>query len=374
MPAKIAYIVTEEWAFLQHRLPMARAARDAGFEVHVLTRDNGRGHEIEAEGFRLHRLAWQRRRVSPAVVARDVAEVRRVLRKIAPDVVHNVAVKPAVIGSLAAIGMKHTGVVNSIVGLGSAFLDSSLKGRAFRLGLKSTLGALLNRPRTRTIVQNPDDRAALLAAGVRPETIVLVPGSGVDTDRLTPLAEPPPPMRAAYVGRMLEDKGLRALIAAHRILRARGEQIELMLAGEPDDENPTSIPRSELIEWAKEPGIVWPGHVKDIRSVWAACQIAVLPSRREGLPKSLLEAAAFGRPMVATDAAGCREVARAGETGLLVPVDDAAALADALSTLAGDAQMRARMGRNARRLAETVFASHLIGPQTVAVYRAVLEA
>lgn len=370
MPQKIAYVVTEEWAFLQHRLPMARAARGAGFEVHVLARDNGRGAEIEAEGFRLHRLGWQRRRLSPLAMARDIAEVRRVLAAIKPDVVHNVAVKPAVIGSLAAVGLG-TGVVNSIVGLGSAFLDPSLKGRGLRLALSTTLGALLNRRRTRTIVQNPDDRAALVAAGVRPETIVLIPGSGVDTDALTPLPEPPPPIRAAYVGRMLEDKGLRALIEAHRLLRQRGVAIELVLAGEPDAENPTSIGRDELAAWAREPGITWPGFVKDIRTVWAQSHIAVLPSRREGLPKSLLEAAACGRPMVATDAAGCREVARQGVTALLAPIDDAGAIAEALETLAGDAGMRARFGAEARRLAETVFAAKLIGPQTVDVYRAV---
>lgn len=380
MPEKIAYVVTEEWAFLQHRLPMARAARDAGFEVHVLTRDNGRGSEIEAEGFHLHPLGWQRRRVSPMVVARDVAEVRRALARIRPDLVHNVAVKPAVIGSLACIGLlaesgNRMGVVNSIVGMGSAFLDPSLKGKAMRLGLRSTLGSLLNRPATRTIVQNPDDRDALIAAGVAPKNIVLVPGSGVDTDKLQPTPQPPsPPVRAAYVGRMLEDKGLRALIAAHRLLRERGTPIDLVLAGTPDDENPTSIPRAELEAWGREPGITWAGHVKDIPALWAASHIAVLPSRREGLPKSLLEAAACGRPMVATDAAGCREIAREGETGLLAPIDDAPRLADALARLAADPDMRRRMGARARELAETVFASRLIGPQTVAVYRDCLAA
>lgn len=374
MAPRIAYVVTEDWYFTQHRLYMARAARDAGFEVHVLTRLGQHGADIRREGFIPHALSWTRSHTSPFAALASVAEIRSILRRIAPSVVHNVAIKPAIIGSLACLGLPGIAVVNSIMGLGSSFLHPSPAAIALRTGLRAAFALLFNRPRTLAIVQNPDDRAVLLAAGVRAEKIVLVPGSGVDTDALQPLPEPGPPIRAAFVGRMLDDKGVRSLIAAHRLLRQRGMEIELLLAGTPDPENPTSIPASEIAAWGKEPGVFWLGYVANIQDVWAKSHIAVLPSRREGLPKSLLEAAACGRPLVATDVPGCREIARHGETGLLVPVDQPKPLAEAIAALANDADLRRRLGAAARALSVLRFSAADIGRQSVAVYRSLLGA
>jgi glycosyltransferase involved in cell wall biosynthesis len=365
---KLAYIVTEDWAFYRHRLPMARAARAAGFEVHVLTRVAERRNEIEREGFTLHAMPWARSRNSPAAVARDIAQLRATLRAIAPAVVHNVALKPALLGSLAVTGLGQTAVINSITGLGSTFLDQSLRGRAVNAGVGLALRALLARTRSCTVVQNPQDYAAIAQLGLPTRQIVLIPGSGVDTDTMQPLPEPPGPVTVAYVGRMLDDKGVRPLVEAHQRLRAKGLDIVLLLAGEPDPENPTSIPADELAAWARLPGIRWLGHVETIADVWRQSHIAVLASLREGLPKSLLEAAAFGRPMVATNVPGCREIARHGETGLLVPVDDPTAIAAAIETLATDAALRHTLGGRARELALTRFSAHLIERQTAQLY------
>ncbi len=163
---------------------------------------------------------------------------------------------------------------------------------------------------------------------------------------------------------------MRPLVEAQSLLAQRGVPIELMLAGEPDPENPTSITQSELEAWNREPGITWLGHVEDISDVWAQSHIAALLSRREGLPKSLLEAAAFARAMVATDVPGCREIAVAEQTGLLVPVDDAKAAADAIERLAHDHSLRLRLAGNARALVEQRLSAREIGKQTVAVYQA----
>ncbi|HXF53805.1 MAG TPA: glycosyltransferase family 4 protein [Hyphomicrobiaceae bacterium] len=372
MASRIAYVVTEDWYFTQHRLPMARAARDVGFEVHVLARLTDGASDIVREGFVPHALSWRRRSMSPLAGAAAVAEVRSTLNRIRPVIVHNVALKPAVIGSLACLGLPGVRVVNSVTGLGSAFLRRSPAGSALRAVLKLSFALLFNRKRTCVLVQNPDDRAAMLAAGVRPDGIVLIPGSGVDTDVLQPLPEPPPPIRIAFVGRMLEDKGVRTLIEAHRRLRERHMPIELVLAGVPDPENPTSIPLDELEAWAQTPGVAWLGYVRDIKSVWASSHIAVLPSRREGLPKSLLEAAATARPLIASDAPGCREVVRHGETGLLVPVDQPEPLAEAIARLAADADLRRRMGAAARALTVAKFSSGDIGRQTVGLYKSLL--
>ncbi len=368
MTRRILYLVTEDWYFLSHRLPMARAAREAGYEVHVATRVEDGAAAIEAEGFTLHALPWRRGSVSPVGNIAAALQVRALLRKIEPSILHNIALKPVLVGSLAATGLRGLAVVNSLAGLGSVYLARSLTGRAMRGGVTLALGRLLSRRNARAVVQNPDDRAALEGIGVPREQIVLIPGSGVDTDALTPLPEPAGPITAAYVGRMLEDKGLHALRQAHGLLRSRGKDIALLLAGDCDPENPGSLSEETMRQWSAEPGVTWLGHVDDIKSVWARAHIAVLPSRREGLPKSLLEAAACGRPMVATDVPGCREIAREGETALLVPVDDAPALAGALERLADDPALRQRFGQQARKLVEGVFSAREVGRQTVALY------
>ncbi len=368
MRRRLVYLVTEDWAFYRHRLPMARAARDAGYEVHVITRIVERRPEIEREGFRAHHVEWRRSRISLGATLQSVREIRSLLVDIKSNVLHNVALKPAVVGSLAAAGLPHLGVVNSINGLGSAFLGTSTKGRLVKAGLQVLLPRLLNGERRRTIVQNPEDLAAIRSLGIATDNIVMIAGSGVDTDTLQPLPDPPLPLRAAFVGRMLEDKGVRPLVEAHRILRREGLDIELLLAGEPDPENPTSITEAELKAWSAEPGITWAGHVENIADVWARSHIAVLPSRREGLPKSLLEAAAFQRAMVATNAPGCREIVIDGSTGLLVPIDDAVSLAQAMGSLARDKALRLKLAHNARRLVEAKMSARDIGRQTVSVY------
>jgi glycosyltransferase involved in cell wall biosynthesis len=190
--------------------------------------------------------------------------------------------------------------------------------------------------------------------------------------RLTPLAEPAGPPTVAFVGRLLDDKGVRTLVAAHRLLRTQGSDIRLLIAGEPDPANPSSVSAEEAARWNDEPGITWCGHVADIADVWARAHIAALPSRREGMPLSLLEAAACERPMVATDTPGCRDIVIHGETGLLVPVDDVAALAEAIGRLASSPDLRAKFAAAARRLAVARFSADLIGRQTLDLYRTML--
>ena len=347
---------------------MARAARAAGFEVHVLTRVADGRARIEAEGFHVHGLDWQRRDGSPAGLARAVSQVRRLLRAIDPAVLHNIALKPAIVGGLAATGIDGLAVANNINGLGSGYLAGGLAGAVKRRALSGGLRLLLDRRRTLTVVQNPEDFSAFRGAGLPERRLRLIAGSGVDTQRLQPSPEPPPPVTVAYVGRLLADKGVRSLMAAHRLVRERGLPINLLLAGTPDPENATSIPRAEIEAWAREPGATWAGHVADIAGLWARSHIAVLPSRREGLPLSLLEAAACGRPMIATDVPGCRDVVRDGETGLLVPVDAPEPLADAIARLAADPALRQRLGAAARARAEEEFSAAIVAGQIAKLY------
>jgi len=369
---RLLYLVSEDWYFLSHRLPMARAARAAGFDVHVATRVAEGGAAIEAEGFTLHPLTWCRGSINPRDFVSAIAQVRRAYRRIAPDLVHQVAFWPSIVGSLAAFGLPMRRI-SALAGMGYAFTSNAPKAHIVRVLLQPILKDLLGGRRAAVLVQNPDDFGAMAALGVAHERIFLIPGSGVDTDQMRRLPEPPGPITMAYVGRLLDDKGLRSLIAAHELLNARGEDIRLLIAGDTDPANPASIPQQEIDRWRQRPGVELLGYVADISSVWARAHIAVLPSRREGLPKSLLEAAAYGRPIIATDVTGCREIARAGVNALLVPVDDAAALADAAQRLARDTALRANFAAAGRALVEKEFASARIGNETVKMYHAMLS-
>jgi len=363
----LLYLVTEDWYFLSHRLPMASMAQRAGYEVHVATHVNGAGVEIEKHGFVLHPLAWRRGSMNPLDLVSIIRQVRALYRKLTPDLVHHVALQPSIIGSLAALGCPMRRL-NALAGLGFGFTSRSLKATMIRPVLSLLLRRILNDPRAAALVQNPDDRAALDALGVARDRIFLIPGSGVDTDKLRPLPEPEGPVTAAFVGRLLDDKGIRTLVAAHDLLRMQGKPVRLLVAGDGDPANPASIPASEVAQWAQKPGVEILGHVADIAAIWRQAHIAVLPSRREGLPKSLLEAASCGRPIVATDVPGCREIARNDVNAILVPPDDAPALAAALRRLADDVELRHRFGAAGRQMVETEFSSDRIGAQTVALY------
>jgi glycosyltransferase involved in cell wall biosynthesis len=346
---------------------MARAARDAGYEVHVATRVERHRAAIEAEGFLLHPLNWRRGSFDPRDLARVIFEIRRLYRQLKPDLAHHVAVQAALVGSLAALGLPVV-CLNAATGLGTSFLGNSRKARLAGPVAAVLMRGLLNRPRSAVLVQNSDDRAEIERRGVDAHRIALIPGSGVDTDALKPSPEPAGPITIAFAGRLVEDKGVRTLIAAHDLLTSGGHDIRLLIAGLPDAANPTSIPLAEIKAWSDRRNLTHLGFVDDIAGFWACAHIAVLPSRREGLPLTLLEAAACGRPLIATDVPGCREIARAGVNALLVPPDNAQALADAISRLAADQALRAEFGAASRVLVEREFSSARIGREVVDLY------
>ena len=369
---RVIYLVTEDWYFISHRLPMARAARNAGFEVHVATRIDRHGAAIEAEGFHLHPISWRRGSLDPRDLVRVVREVRKLYRKLNPDLAHHVALPAAVVGSLAATGLPVV-CLNALTGLGTMFIDATAKVRVARAPLRLALRSLLNRSRAAVLVQNPDDRAVIERLGVNRDRIALIPGSGVDIDLLAPSPEPAGPITIAFVGRLVGSKGIRTLLAAHERLIQRGRDIQLIIAGLPDPANPTSIPPQEIEAWTQRPNVKHLGFVKDIGAPWACAHIAVLPSHREGLPLSLLEAAACGRPLIATDVPGCRDIARADLNALVVPLEDAEALAEAIDRLALDPQLRRKFGNAGRELVEREFSSQRIGRDLIALYRRLLE-
>jgi glycosyltransferase involved in cell wall biosynthesis len=352
---------------------MARAARKAGFDVHVATRVNEGAVAIAAEGFILHPIPFARGSLSPLAALATIAALRRVHRAVRPDIAHHVALPACVFGMIAAFG-RRVACVNAFIGLGYAFTSDSAKARALRFIVSAAVDFLVDRDGSVALVQNRDDMAALMSLGIPERRIELIPGSGIDVERFVPFPEPQGPPTFGFVGRLLDDKGIRTLLAAHRLLHARGLDSRLLIAGTPDPANPASVTAAEAESWNKEPGISWLGHVIDIAGFWARAHIALLPSRREGLPLSLMEAAACGRAMIASDVPGCREIVVHEQTGLLFPVDDAVAMADAMERLAKAPELRARYAIAARKLVVEKFAADIIGVQTVALYRQVVSA
>lgn len=351
---------------------MARAARDAGFDVHIATSVGSHAEAIRAEGFTIHPMPLRRGGLSPLGSISTIRALRKIKRELSPAIVHHVGMQICVLGGVSSLGMT-TPQINAMTGLGYAFTSTTARALTLRVVIAIALRFLLNRDHAVFLVQNPDDRAALETIGIDPQRLVRIPGSGVDTDKLIPLPEPDGPITVGFAGRLLTSKGIRALVSAHRILRARGTDIRLRIAGDPDLANPDSVTLEEARQWNNEPGITWLGHVADITTLWRDCHIAALPSHREGLPKSLLEAAACGRPLVATDAPGCREIVIPDQTGLLVPIENASALAGAIGELASSRELRTRYGAGARQLVVETMSAQAIGAATVDLYREQIE-
>lgn len=346
---------------------MARAARDAGFDVHVATAVGSKSDAVQSERFTLHAIPFKRGGISPIAILKSAIALRRLKASLKPDIIHHVGLQTCIPGGLSSLGSS-TPQINAMTGLGYAFTGTSFRARVLKTAISLVLRFLLNRGNSITLVQNPDDARALADVGIDTQCIALIPGSGVDTDRLMPLAEPEGTITVGFAGRLLTEKGIRALVSAHRILRNRGMDIQLLIAGEPDPANPASVTREEAEQWNTEPGIRWLGHVRDIGTLWTRSHIAALPSHREGLPKTLLEAAAFGRPMVATDAPGCREICIHEQTGLLVPIEDPDALANAIGKLAASKELRRRYGGTARQLVVDKMSAKSVGTAIVALY------
>lgn len=369
--AVIVFLVTEDWYFWSHRLPLARAARAAGARVIIATRVERLRAAVEKEGFDLVALPWRRRSHNPWSEARAFLAIVALYRRERPDIVHHVAIKPVVYGSIAARVARVSARINAIAGLGYVETSREPRARVLRGVFNSALRFAWSGRGVHVIVQNPDDREALSHTGlVPPSRVHLIRGSGVDIARFVPSPEPPaPPVRVVYGGRLLWSKGIRELVDAARMLRTRRVPVEVVLVGDPDPENPESIPADAVKSWVLDGLVRHERWTDDMTSVWRDAHMAVMPSYREGLPKALLEAAACGRAMVATDVAGCREIARDGVNALLVPPRDAGALADAIEKLAQDAPLRARFGAAGREIVVNEFAESIVVKETLALYR-----
>ena len=372
---RLIFLAAEDWSFLGHRLPMARAARDAGFEVGVITRINSRANReaIAAEGFQIYPLNWHRRSINPFVAFKEIHAIAAIYRAVKPDIVHHIALKPIIWGTLAAMQANVKHIVNAPTGLGYVFTSNDFLAVVLRLIVAPLLRLTMRHSRVWTVLENSDDLNDLINSRmIDAARANLIRGCGIELDSHHVLAEPTGPVTVGVAARMLHDKGIMPLVSAQQKLQSEGMAVHLLLAGTPDPENRATLTAEEMTQIAALPGVTALGQVADIRTLWAQCHIAALPSRREGLPKALLEAAAAGRPIIATNVPGCREVCHDDVNGLLVPVDDAGALAAAIKILATDPALRAQYGAASRRMVEGDLSATAVGEKLVALYRRIL--
>ena len=368
---RILFVVTEDWYFWSHRVTLAEAAVAAGWEVHLATRVREHGARIRAKGIVLHSLPWRRTTRNPLRELAALVRIAVLLRRLQPAILHLVAIKPVVFGNLAAWPVARPPTINAVSGLGLSYASRSRPAGGMRRLLDAVFRQVLRRPNQWLVVQNPADEAYFRDKGLAaPERIHLIPGAGVDTQRFRPAPEPKDgPIVAALVSRMMRRKGVEVAVEAVGRLRAQGLDICLHLVGAPDTENPDSIPAETLVRWHREGAAIWNGPREDIPEVWRDSHIAVLPSfYREGIPRSLIEAASSGRPMITCDVPGCRDFVRHGESGLVIPPRSSDDLADALRRLAEDPQLRRRMGMAARQDVEAHYGDGVILARFLELY------
>jgi glycosyltransferase involved in cell wall biosynthesis/O-antigen ligase len=369
---RLLFLVTEYYFFDALKKEITRGALDEGYDIFVAGRCRPDELAHENPGITIIPFDWKRSPsllVSIAYFIPDLVRVGRLFNQVNPDVLHNIALKPSIIGSLAAIG-RTIHVINAIHGFGYVFMSKAPGPRVVQAvcGLVLKLSARFNA--ALILLINRHDLAYVHERmGVPSQNLRLIHGTGIDLERFTPLPEPSGPFKFLVIGRLLYMKGTHIALEAQRILQERGVAAELIVCGSPDPENPSSIPQPILSEWAARPGVTFAGQVADVRPFLAACHILVHPSLGgEGLPRALTEGAASQRALVATEIPGNTEVVIPNQTGLLVPAGDAEALADAMEWMMAHEMERLAFARAGRAMIERDFSSAQVTRAHAALY------
>jgi glycosyltransferase involved in cell wall biosynthesis len=363
------------WFFISHRLAIAQAARDAGYEVHIAAdvESEDEAAIIAREGIAFHRIALRRGGLNPIRDLGYLARLRTIVQRVKPDLIHNISIKPIIYGSVVGRAAGVGRIINAISGLGYSFSGGEAR-RFLSMIVRSAYRFALRDRRIRVIFQNADDVREFTEAGVvDPAQVRLIRGSGVDVESFRPSIEPPGVLKVVLAARMLRDKGIVEFARAAQVLRSRGFVARFVLAGMRDEANPASLDIQELRRLEQETGVEWLGHMKDIPALYRSAHVICLPSYREGLPKALIEACAAGRAIVTTDVPGCREVVTDGVNGLLVRPRDVGSLAEALGRVLQDSNLRVRLGAAGRCKAEAEFDLKLVVRATLELYHELLE-
>lgn len=372
---RLLYLITEDWYFWSHRLDLARAARDAGFDVTIATRVTDHGKQIQEEGFHLIPISLFRRSRNPLRELSAIAELVGIYRCVRPHLVHHVAMKPILYGSLAAWVAQVPATLNAFAGLGYLFTNSERQRGGLHWLMTAALRSAIGRSGSTVLFQNEADRDELVQTGiVRRSHTRVIAGSGIDVTAFSVKPSPQGTPLVVLPSRMLWDKGVGEFVQAARILKGKGVDARFVLVGRCDEDNPADIGWEQLSRWVGEGTIEWWGHRNDMSAVYEGATLVVLPSYREGLPKVLLEAAACGKAIIATDVPGCRDIVQDEVNGVLVPPRDSSILAMSIANLLLDPHARETMGVRSREMAVAKWAGPKISEQVLSLYHELLNA
>jgi glycosyltransferase involved in cell wall biosynthesis len=376
MSRRLLYVVNIPRFFVSHRLPLALAARDAGYDVHVATADTDEANLelIRQHGFPLHPLPLEQHGTNPLREARTLLALVTLFLRLRPDLIHLVTIKPVIYGGIAARLSGRRAVIAAMSGLGRSFRDDTGTARTPSRALLLALRFALPRRSSHMLLQNEDDRDVLVSLNVIDrDASSVIPGSGVDLDRFRPTERDgsrTDGIVLLYAGRLMWQKGLGDFVEVARRLSGRAR---FVVAGYSEDGSPDAVPVAQVERWAGDGHIEWLGSRSDMPVVIAQSDVVVLPSvYGEGVPKVLVEAAASGKAIVTTDTPGCRDVCRDGINGVLIPPGDVDALERAVLALMEDDEVRTQMGEAGRRLAEDGFGLEHVLLRSLELYATML--
>ena len=371
---KVLFVITEDWFFHSHFLDRAKYIASSGGTVGIATRFSIHEEDLRNLGFELFPIDFSRRGLNPITEFITALKIRRIVRRFKPDIAHNIALKPVVTGTFGELLGGQGVVINALVGMGYIFTSTDTRASVVKPILSRILKFFLRSNSVHVVIENPDDLNSLVDEGfVRKSQISLIRGAGVDLIAFPFQPEATGPVVVTMVSRILRDKGVLEFIDAASQLQTRVPEVVFQIVGEPDLGNPSAIPQSEIDSWKSLSNVKYLGRRSDIADILKGSHIVCLPSYREGLPKSLLEALSSGRPIITTDVPGCREVCEDGVNGLLIPARDSIALSDAIEKLAINPELRQAMGRAGRMRAESEFSSELVCTQTLDLYRRLMS-
>ena len=359
---RLLFIINDAAFFISHRWFLAVAAKSAGFEVHIATPATHASAKITEAGFTFHAIPLSRSGKNPFQEIKSILALYQLMRKVQPDLIHLVTIKPILYGGLVARVLKVPAVVAAVSGLGYVFTSDKVSSKFWRFGISRFYQLALHHTHLKVIFQNPDDCQLFLRnKACLPVQTTLIRGSGVDLLTYKALPEKTDKTVVVMISRLLKDKGVLEYVAAAKILKSSGIKAEFLLIGDTDEGNPAFIDRGLLEKWRQEGDVSLLGFREDIPQLIEQANIVVLPSYREGLPKILVEAAACGRAVITTDVPGCRYAIEPNQTGLLVPVREVDALAAAMKQLIEEPEYRQQLGKAGRVLAEKEFSiEHIV--------------
>ena len=374
MNKKLLFNITEDWFFCSHFLERALAAKKAGYSIFVLSRKSLKKDILDNYGMKFISVPFKRKSTNPFYEFYILIRIILIYKRVRPDIVHHVAAKPIIYGSIAAKICRIKSVINAPVGMGYVFTSDNIKAKVLRPLVKILFKFFIDshngiNKRNKVIFENKEDLKYFIKLGaVDPKNACIIQGAGVKIKQNYKPRENKETPTIALVARMLQDKGINEFVEAARIVNREKKFGNFLLVGDIDPGNPSSLKRQTLPKWNDDKVIKWVGWIENVEEILKKTDILCLPSYREGLPKALIEGAAYGLPIVTTNTIGCKDVVEDGINGFLVPVKNVEQLSNRIFELIQNQDLRNKMGMESFKIASNKFSSKIINSQTLNIY------